>query len=257
MNATKDVEKLLASYVAWLKDKTKIKTVENDWIEITTPFLDRHNDYLQIYTKKIGNEFQLTDDGAILEDLLLSGCDVSTPKRRKLLEITLNGLGVELSNRKLLVKASQVDFPQKKHDLIQAMLAVNDMFFLAQPTVTSVFFEDVSEWFDESQIRYSPHIRFSGKSGFTHSFDFVIPKSSIQPERIVQLLNKPSRSNAEKLAFTWIDTKEIRNDNTKAFAFLNDQVPDGLDEVEHALKKYEIKPIRWSKRTEIRDELFN
>jgi len=42
-----DVQALLDKYIAWLKDKNILREVK-DWVEITTPYLDRHNDYLQI-----------------------------------------------------------------------------------------------------------------------------------------------------------------------------------------------------------------
>jgi hypothetical protein len=41
------------------------------------------------------------------------------------------------------VHASPDNFPSRKHSLVQAMLAVNDMFYLAVPMVTSLFYEDV------------------------------------------------------------------------------------------------------------------
>ena len=46
-----DVQRLLEDYLAWLKDKTKLRQIDN-WIEITTPYLDRHNDCIQIFAKK-------------------------------------------------------------------------------------------------------------------------------------------------------------------------------------------------------------
>lgn len=60
-------------------------------IEITTPFLDRHNDRLQIYATKSNGHFALTDDGYVIQDLQSSGCELKTKKRRALLETTLNG----------------------------------------------------------------------------------------------------------------------------------------------------------------------
>ena len=48
-----EVQKLLDAYLAWLKDKTQLRQVA-DWVEITTPYLDRNNDYLQIYAQGAG-----------------------------------------------------------------------------------------------------------------------------------------------------------------------------------------------------------
>jgi hypothetical protein len=57
--------------------------------------------------------------------------------------MTLNGFGVKLVDGVMEVRASKDDFPMRKHNLVQAMLAVNDLFYLASPIVSSLFLEDV------------------------------------------------------------------------------------------------------------------
>jgi len=249
-----EIQKLLDQYAAWLKDKTTLRQVK-DWIEVTTPYLDRHNDYLQFYAKRQNGGYLLTDDGYIIEDLEQSGCTLNTPKRQALLKTTLNGFGVRLNNEALEIQASPENFALRKHSLIQAMLSVNDMFNLASPMVSSLFYEDVVTWLDLYEIRYTPKAKFSGKSGYDHLFDFVIPKSSKQPERILQTVNRPSRDTAQSVAFSWIDTKEVRPPNSKAYALLNDAeraiVPGVLD----ALRNYDVIPVPWSEREKVREDL--
>ena len=94
----------------------------------TTSVLDRHNDYLQIYVRKLDDGgYLLTDDSYILDDLKLSGCALESPKRVGLLRMTLNGFGVKLNRSALEVRASRTTFALRMHNLIQAMLAVNDL----------------------------------------------------------------------------------------------------------------------------------
>jgi hypothetical protein len=45
------------------------------------------------------------------------------------------------------------------------MLAVNDLFYLAKPIVESLFYEDVVQWLDANDIRYTPSVKFTGISG--------------------------------------------------------------------------------------------
>jgi hypothetical protein len=45
-----DTKHLLDQYVEWLKSKMALRQIDG-WIEITTPFLDRHNDYMLIYAR--------------------------------------------------------------------------------------------------------------------------------------------------------------------------------------------------------------
>jgi len=48
----------------------------------------------------------------------------------------------------LEVHASQENFALRKHNLVQSILAVNDLFYLAAPTIASLVYEDVVAWFD-------------------------------------------------------------------------------------------------------------
>jgi hypothetical protein len=249
-----DVQKLMDAYVAWLKDKTQLREVA-DWIEITTPYLDRNNDYLQIYARNESGSYVLTDDGQTIGDLEHSGCKLNSPKRQDLLKMTLNGFGVQMHDQRLEVHASPENFALRKHNLVQAMLAVNDMFYLSVPMVASLFYEDVVAWLDVHDIRYTPKVKFTGKTGYDHLFDFVIPKSRRMPERIVQTINRPNRDTAQSVVLSWIDTKEVRPPDSKAYAFLNDQENSVSTTVLDALRNYDVTPVVWSQREELREEL--
>ncbi len=250
-----EIDKLLSNYTHWLKDKTVLKQVGSDWVEITTPHLDRHNDCLQIYARKDGNGLVLTDDAYIINDLINSGCPLDSPKRQELLKTTLAGFGVQLDHDQLVVHATPENFSLKKHNIIQAMLAVNDLFYLASPYVASLFVEDVTNWMDFADIRYTPKVKFTGKSGYDHMFDFVIPKSRNQPERIVQAISNPKKDSAEVLVFKWIDTKETRSTDAKLYAFLNDSNSQISQSVIDALRNYQLEPVLWSQREEAKAPL--
>ena len=249
-----EIRALLDQYTAWLKDRTNLREI-NEWVEITTPYLDRHNDYLQIYARRENSGFLLTDDAEVIRDLEVSGCNLGTPKRQELLKMTLNGFGVRLNNGALEVTASPDNFPLRKHSLIQAMLAVNDLFYLAEPIVKSLFYEDVVAWLDLAEIRYTPKVKFTGQSGYDHLFDFVIPKSQKYPERILQAITRPSRDTAQSFIFSWSDTRDVRPQDSSAFAFLNDAEQTVSSGVLDALRSYQIHPVPWSHREDVRHEL--
>jgi len=249
-----DVRRLIDDYAKWLRDKTSLRQV-GGWIEITTPYLDRHNDYIQIYAKTTDTGYTLTDDGFTITDLEQSGCKLNSPKRQDLLNLALNGFGVQLQEGRLEVRASADNFALRKHNLVQAILSVNDMFYLAVPMVASVFYEDVTAWLDLHDVRYTPKVKFTGKTGYDHLFDFVIPKSRAQPERIVDTINRPNRDTAEAIAFKWIDTKEVRPPDAKAYVLINDLDQAVSPSVMDALTSYDVRPIPWSRRDEVRQEL--
>lgn len=249
-----DVQRLLDAYHAWLKDKTVLRQIDQ-WVEITTPYLDRHNDYVQIYAKRANGGFILTDDGYTMDDLEQSGCKLESRKRQDLLKMTLNGFGVQLDGKTLQVHASPDNFALRKHNLVQAMLAVNDMFYLAVPMVASLFYEDVVAWLDVHDVRYTPKVKFTGKTGYDHLFDFVIPKSRQQPERIIQTINRPNRDTAQAVVLAWIDTKEVRSADSRAYALLNDGEQAVSQNVLDALRSYDLRPVPWSQRESVRVEL--
>jgi Domain of unknown function DUF1828/Domain of unknown function DUF1829 len=249
-----DIQKLLDRYNAWLKESNNLREI-GDWIEITTPYLDRHNDQIQIFARRENGHFVLSDDGYIIRDLESSGCTLATPKRQELLKMTLNGFGVRQNRDELLVTATPENFPLRKHNLIQAMLAVNDLFYLAEPIVKSLFYEDVVAWLDASDVRYTPKVKFTGVSGYDHLFDFVIPKSRQAPERILRAINRPRRDSAEAFLHAWTDTQQVRPPDSLAFAVLNDlgqQVPADVPE---AFAAYNITPVLWSQRETVKAQL--
>lgn len=253
---TDAIEHRLEDHWSWLRGETETRAVgDGDYVEITTPFLDRHNDYLQIYARRRDERWELTDDGYTLLDLEASGCDFSTKKRSQLLDLTLKRLGVQREGYDLTVRAGGDDFPQKKHDLVQAMLAVGDLFHTASATVFSLFLEEVGEWLQSHDIRYTESVKFTGATGYDHHFDFVIPGGRDVPERVLQTINRPDRARVERLILAWQDTRDVRPSDSEAIAVLNDveqSVPTGSLE---ALSNYDIRPVLWSDRNSAIEKL--
>jgi hypothetical protein len=130
------------------------------------------------------------------------------------------------------------------------MLAVNDLFYLAKPVVQNLFYEDVVAWLDGNDIRYTPRVKFTGTSGFDHLFDFVIPKSRKQPERVLQAINRPNRDSAQAFIHAWSDTREVRSPDSRAYAILNDAEQSISSVVVEAFRNYRMQPVPWRQRLE-------
>lgn len=246
---------MLDRYWVWLRDQTSLREGD-EWVEITTPYLDRHNDCLQIYAKKAGHGYVLTDDGYVLDDLVQSGCNVGSPQCRALIETTLNGLGVRRQDDALEVDVSPENFAVRKHNLLQAMLAVEDIHYLSTPAREVVPFRDtVDAWLTRSKIRYTPNVSLNGKSGYGHLFEFVIPKSENRPERVVRAFNRPNRTAVTTMVFAWIDTRQVRSPESTAYAILNDADAAVPDELVGAMRSYQVTPVLWSQRESSLEEL--
>ena len=244
-----DCQQLINGYVSWLKQGFLLADVGEN-CEITTPFLDRHNDAIQLYLHEKNGVLVLSDDGYTVSDLRSTGFEFTTDKRKAMLTSILNGFGIKFEDGELLATASRSDFAQKKHNLVQAILAINDLFALAEPHVLALFREDVRAFLELHEIQKFQDFKLAGKSRFDHKFDFALPKTRNKPERVLEAVNMLSRDKAATLAWATIDVKAIREEPLDVFVFINDIVappdPDNLT----ALQSYDIKTLMWSNREE-------
>lgn len=238
-------EALVDSYLAWVKARLTTETL-GDWIRLTTPFLDRHNDFMEIFVKVEGDQLTLTDDGYVLNDLEQSGCAVTSGRRKDLLEQILNGHGVSLHQDELIIQANMTNFAQRKHLLLQAMLAVNDLFLTSRPIVRGLFLEEVEQFLTVHQVRSVPNFQLAGKSGLSHAFDFAVPAWGEAPERLIKTLNRPSKEKITSLLFAWSDTRAIRRRPVQLFAFMNDQDRSVSSALVEACHSEGVEVVRWS-----------
>ena len=57
------------------------------------------------------------------------------------------------------------------------------------------------------------------------------------------------------MVLSWIDTKEVRSADSRAYALLNDSEQTVSSNVLDALKSYDVRPVPWSHRESVREEL--
>lgn len=239
---------IISEYLKWIKDNTAIKTIEEGKVcLVSTPFLDRHNDHLDIYFIKNSDSIRITDNGYTISDLKMSGFEINTPKRESILKTVLNGFGVKInSSDELFVEATVNNIEQKKHYLLQAILAVNDMFNLAQETISSLFKEDVELYFRSNDIFFSKDIKLSGKSGFDHNIDFLIPATKNKPERLIKTINNAKKDSVLSSIMAFTDINQNRETETKNYVIYNDLEKDVSRDAISALQNYGVKQVPWS-----------
>ncbi len=249
----KSIKSLIDDYTRWLRESISEVQV-GDAYEVTTPFLDRHNDHIQIYVRQEGGRTLLSDDGYVISDLRQSGCTLDSEHRKRLLASVLNGFGVQRDGDELLAVSHNGDFPQRKHALIQAMLAVGDLFATAQSHVKSLFLEDVAAYLESIGAHAFPDFQLIGK-GFQHKFDFALPKSARAPERLIKAINQPGKDTALIAIAAWNDVRESRATDSQMYTMLNDSEAKIPGEVVDALKQYDIVAVPWSQRADHRVQL--
>ena len=245
----------IIQYTNWIKKNSGQRDV-NGYTEITTPFLDIHNDELRFYAVKENNSYFFTDDGYTLADLEMAGINISTGKRKELLQAMADTMNIQIQDGAIIAKTEDMSkIAQTMHLMIQAMLKIGDMFMLSSSQVRSLFVDDVKGFFRENNIRNTASIMFPGKSGLPQRFDFVISASDKMPERLITTINHPTRQSIQSAMFAWSDVRLTRREETAGYIILNDKSKNSSSFIE-AINKYEgMKAIPWSKRKEHIQEL--
>lgn len=240
------------NYYQFLREKTVLREdTQSGWVEISTPFTGLFNDSIDIYAKKENDKILLSDDGETLRNLELSGVQLTrSPKRKELLDQILLNYGVRLERNELITEAKEQNFPQKKLNILSAISEVNDLYYLAKHTVSSVFREDVQHFLDEKNLIYTPHFISKGTTGLEFTFDFQIAYR--KTEVVMKSFNAINTMNLPHFLFTWEDIKSVREKQTGksvvGLAVINDMNYEVKDEFITALQSKGAEYILWSER---------
>ncbi len=115
----------------WIKNNSFNRKFANkkEVLEITTPFLDIHNDYIQLYIISKNNKIIISDDGFTYADLIMSGIIINSLYTKQILENILQNYGVILGkNNELFITAQFNNLIENEHKLIQSIIAINNLF---------------------------------------------------------------------------------------------------------------------------------
>lgn len=251
MELTKQLNSL---FDQWNKKHLSFKRQE-DFIEITTPFVDMHHDLIQLFftDKKINEPYILTDDGYIINELKLLGVDVTnTKKRKEFFEITLRSFGVEYNRKsdELYVTFDALEeYPRKQHLLLQCIIKISDMMLTSRNTVMSIFTEEIKVYFEEKNVIFSPDLGFMGKTGNQQTFDFVIPHTKRSNEKLIKAVNKATSNNYMNTLFPFTDVQSVRQ-NVEFLVIANDSNSSISEKFQTSLTNWEVKILPWSTREE-------
>lgn len=243
---------LINEYYGWLKSKTVIiPDLSTEWVAIQTPFIGLYNDVIEIYAQKKGDNIILSDNGETLNNLELVGASISrTGERRMIAERILLNYGIQLIGNELTTKTSEINFPQKKHNFLSAILELNDLYVLSKSTVSSIFKEDVRIYLDEQDIIYTPDFISKGSTGLEFMFDFQI--AGKKSEVVLKSFNTINKQSLTSFLFSWDDIKPVREKvskkNVTAVAFLNDSEKPIKSDILNAFKTKNADYILWSER---------
>lgn len=249
------INNLIDDYYKFLRQKTRITSnASNEWIEISTPFINMYNDSIEIYAKKENGRILLSDDGITLRNLEYNGIDFSRSiKRKEIFEKILINYGINLKgSRELVTEATENNFPQKKLNLVSAISEANDLYVLAKNIVSSVFKEDVKFYLNEQNIVFTPYFISKGSTGLEFTFDFQIAYK--KKEILIKAFNTVNKLNLPHFLFTWDDVKQVREKQTEkkvyGLAIINNSEDEIKSDYLDALKNKGADYILWTERNE-------
>lgn len=243
----------------WLKKNVFVNEIEKDrkWV-VDTPFLDRHNDYTELYVvRKSDDTFILTDDGFVYSDLVSSGAEPLSPKRKELFVININGFGVKFNDKtkEIYIETDLGEIGKSKHKLVQAMLAIGDMFMLASHNISSIFREDVISYFRRRNIPFNYDFKVQGRSFIEHNIEIALPVVGSNPETFIKVINNPIIAHAKNVIFAFMDIKEIRKE-IRSVVVYNDSEQKPAKGFIQALTQYKIECIAWSEREKYSEKIL-
>ncbi len=233
-------------YLKWLNENIEQFKIDDNTFRITLPFLDRNNDFVEFYIEKLSsNKYILTDDGVTLSELEFSGINIKTNVRKKLIENMINSYGVQKNSKnELFVKCTLDEIPLKKHLLAQCMIKLSDLFNISKENIKNLFLEDVKNLLTQNDIRYTEYVTLYGKSTLPVTYDFIVPRSTKMPERIIKVINNLNLQYAKSTLFEWEDVKGNRPNNAVLYTFINN-VSNQKDSL-GLLDSYKVKTFLWN-----------
>lgn len=254
-------DEVIKEYTRWVKDNSFVREITgvSDTFAITTPFMDSSNDHIDLYVKRIdGTKLILSDDGFTISDLEMKGTEIfSTPRRKKTFDITLSRYGVsyDAMEHSLFIEASRSNIAAKKHALLQAVMAVGDLYVVSRENVLSFFKEDIEAYFRQNDIVFNKTVKLTGKTGFDHNIDFLIPQFRQRPEKLIQAINSPKKDQVMSAIFSFNDIAAIREERHDRIVIWNDESSNLSSESLKALDQYDVQVIPWSSKEQLVREL--
>ncbi|WCR55945.1 DUF1828 domain-containing protein [Rickettsia asembonensis] len=108
------------------KNAKSVEEVCKNIVCITTPYLDRHNDYIQIYCTKDANDYVLTDDCWTLDNLEQSVLILDTA-RNEVLKAKLNKCGISRKGTELYIKTCEAELNIAQEIFARAIFEINSV----------------------------------------------------------------------------------------------------------------------------------
>ena len=122
-----EVRNIIDKIGDWIPSGITYDAIDNGFVEINLPFLDKRNDWMQIYLKEVEEGlYLLTDGGDTFASLLSDGIEPHEGFIKRMRQ----HYGITVTEGALEIKTALHDLPRKMFLYVQAIVAINDASFL-------------------------------------------------------------------------------------------------------------------------------
>jgi hypothetical protein len=94
-----------------------------------------------------------------------------------------------------------------------------------------------------------------GKSKLATHYDFAVARSKRSPERLIKVVNNMDLNAARNIIFSWNDTKDMRQQGTKLYTFIQDTDKKISEDAIRAIQEYGINTALWTEKDKYVQEL--
>lgn len=245
-------EELISLCLEWLREGFAVQDLGGAY-EVTTPFLDRRNDHIQIYVRKQNDGFIISDEGNTVSEMEESGFNLNLDSKNKLLIHTIHGYGVNQDNKVLRLEAEQSNLGQRMNFMIQAIMALNNIMPVPAVPVKSLmssFRRRVIGALSAQGFQHQSKVPALGISGYKHEMETITRLNEPPTTLFFKEFYSPDRRSVSRFLFKLNDIKDSDPRIKKSAAVLNDEEKQVNSRELEALDQYGVVTAHWSQREE-------
>lgn len=252
-----DSLKLIDDYVKWYREKLLVKDFDG-YSEIVTPYVNHLNDRVRLYLEEKPNDLlRISDDGETFNELALAGLDITKETRQRIITSVLRQFGSKLDEDIVYIECEAKNFPKAKHKMIETIIRLYDLLNTHRSNVTSLFTEEVQDYFYEKDFGGMPNVRLTGYSGIDYQVDYVLGARKNRPEIWVQIVNRFDYNSLARVNYIYQDIANNRDIQqvSKKILIYNDLENKVASKAIQASKVSDIQLLAWSQKEEFSDLL--
>lgn len=250
-------------YFDWIKNNHQFYDINNNSIEVQTPYLDNFGDSISLIINKVDNNFIISDQGYTLWNLQSHGIDVtkSNTLRNQIMTSIINFDSATLTDKNEIIKsANDRSLSQSIHEMTQILIRLSDLSFTHSSRVKSIFYQEVMDYFSENNETYNffPSFYITGKSHLKHKVDYLFFNRS-RERKLVKVQNSLNKNSIDSVLISWLDTSSYRlanyGENTTLDVLVNGENFNNIkDEYIQALNEYNIGIVNFDDKESLQSK---